>query len=263
MNALDDLLADTRQVDRLASTAIGRGRAELGDAIRSLHVSGADTGSTGRPRRRIIALASAAGVAAAAAAVVVTLVSAPAHLGSTNEATGTGGTSPTASAHGPVRSGNTIELAGYRIALPANYKLGKADTNCTADLHLSADETKRLVTTPAPGCPLLVASVQRTLPAGVDKFTIGQGDHAGNIVASFVGYQDWTAGEAYLPVKLSDGTTVYVTIDTGSAKHFAVGDNLTTQLMELEKGLQVSPTSPFTGTPLDKPTVNCNAHCNK
>ncbi|MGH8963552.1 MAG: hypothetical protein ACRDWT_20570 [Jatrophihabitantaceae bacterium] len=192
-------------------------------------------------------------------------MSAPAHSGSTNEATGTGGTRPTASAHGPELSGNTIELAGYRIALPADYKLGKPDTNCTADLHLSADETKRLVTTPAPGCPLLVTSVERALPSGASKFSMGEGGHDGAIIASFTGYTDWKAGQTYLPAKLPDGTTVYVTIDTGTGKTFAVGDNLATQLMELEKGLRVSPTSepPVSGPPADKPTVNCNAHCNK
>jgi hypothetical protein len=198
------------------------------------------------------------------AAVVVTLASAPAHSGSTNEATRTGDTGPTASAHSPAQAGNAIELAGYRIALPANYKLGKTDTNCTSDLHLNADETKRLITTPAPGCPLLVTSVERTLPSDASKFSLSQGGHDGSIIASFTGYNDWKAGKTYLPAKLPDGTTVYVTIDTGSAKTFAVGDNLTTQLMELENGLQVSPTSepPAAGTPAEKPTVNCNANCN-
>jgi hypothetical protein len=90
------------------------------------------------------------------------------------------------------------------------------------------------------------------------------GGNDGSIIASFTGYNDWKAGKTYLPAKLPDGTTVYVTIDTGSAKTFAVGDNLTTQLMELENGLQVSPTSepPAAGTPAEKPTVNCNANCN-
>jgi plasmid stabilization system protein ParE len=257
----------------MADDAASAPERSLDDALRSLRAAGADTGSAGRRRRRIIGLASAAGVAAAAAAVVVTLVSAPAHSGSTShEATGAGGTGtrPTVAAHGPELSGNTIELAGYRIALPANYKLGKADTNCTADLHLSADETKRLVTTPTPGCPLLVTSVARALPPDASKNSFSQGRDDGTVV-SFTTWSSEQTREVYLPTKLPDGTTVYVTLDGSDVRpgqagvYFNGGLYSVRQLEEFEQGVKVTATSElptYTGTPVDKPTVNCNANCN-
>jgi hypothetical protein len=42
-------------------------------------------------------------------------------------------------------------------------------TNCTSNLHLTADETTRLITTPDAACPLLIKSVLTALPAGVIK----------------------------------------------------------------------------------------------
>jgi hypothetical protein len=264
VNALDELLVDTGRVAGLAPDAIAKGRTQLDDAVQRLHPAGA-VGSAGHAHRPVSRLASAAGVAAAvaAAAVVLALATSSHHQVVTHAAT-----SPTSPGGGARNSGvvasdsptvgaNTIELAGYRITVPTNYTLGQADTNCTADLHLTADETKRLVTTPAPGCPLLVTSVQRALPPDVREQGVDRRNLDGTIT-SVIAWWSQQTHEVYLPTKLPDATTVYVTIDIGTSRTFAVGDTLLTQLMELENGLQVSPTSepPLNGTPVDMPTVN-------
>lgn len=284
MNTFEDVLAEAGRVDYLAPTSLERGRAELDDAVRSLDAGPSAARLRPDHRRRSFGfgVVSAAGLAAAAAAAAAAVVLGSTHTHSskgsdlTNEAPGgdpVGSGGPTV----PQGSGlpaHSIELAGYRITLPASYKVGKsavADAKCTADLNLNADEAERLITTPTPGCPLVIGSVQRTLPDDASKFTITQGDHAGVVVAAFIGYQDRNAGKTYLPVELPDRTTVYVTLrgSTVSASHADVGLGggyyTVQQLQQFEQGVRVTPTSQLPSRPLtspeDKPTVNCDVNC--
>jgi hypothetical protein len=147
----------------------------------------------------------------------------------------------------PAPTNNTIELIGYRIALPDDYRVGKAavtdDTNCTTALHLSAEETKRLITTPTPGCPLLITSAQRTLPPDASPFRYGRpGDST-----TVTGWMSLSTYQVYLPAKLPDGTTLYVSLHgstiAASATDIALSGSYynLSQLAELEHGMHVRP----------------------
>lgn len=269
MNVLDELLADTGQVEHLPAGALQRGRSALEEAVGALHPH------RRLPRRRLVglSLASVAGVAAAAAAVVA-LTTGLGHSATSHDAhsgpTATGSSTGVPKTVRPTLAANTIELAGYQITLPADYQVGKAiaadDTNCSAALHLSADETKRLITTPSPGCPVLIASVERTRPPDANPFRIGRPGYHGTVY----GWTSDSTQQMYLPVKLPDGTTVYVslhgsTIGANQADFGFYGtDYNASQLAELEQGMQVTPSSAlptYTHDPAPKPTVNCTASC--
>jgi hypothetical protein len=137
----------------------------------------------------------------------------------------------------------SIELAGYRLSFPAAYKLGAPDTNCTANLHLSADEKTRLITTPDAACPLLIKSVLSELPAGAIKDEVRgtegvrpDGSPAGSAdPGRSETYYRLTADGAtlYVPAKLPGGDTVYVTVEWGTSGFDGA------QLVELETGLHV------------------------
>ncbi len=196
-----------------------------------------------------------AGVATAVAVVLTLSGSASQSSQTTPEATRPAPTVSDSISTGTSSStvdGNAIVLAGYKLALPADYTTGKVDTNCTSELQLSADEQKRLITTPTGGCPLLVTSVRRDLPSGTiyeAPDTVCQSSD-GDMKAGFIGGSAVNTGsgwEVYLPAELPDGSTVYVTIDLLAGKegsdNLPACDTLTTQVAELAKGIEVTPAS--------------------
>jgi hypothetical protein len=242
-------------------------------------------------KRRVWPLATTGiGVAAATAAVLLT-VGGTANTPSAHH-TANGAPSPSTDASIPAPSTNpvaaptnTIELAGYRIALPANYKVGKAaatnDTNCTKNLHLSAESSKRLITTPNSQCPVLITSVLKDVPAGAEKHVLpGCYYHAGApedscdpdpglTLTIYDVTEEGLVQAVYIPAQLPDGSAVYVTLDwastaghvaakdlaiaqsTSSGQVVVVGDRIN-QLLELEHGLHVEralPVPPDNGQP--------------
>ncbi|HEY3737800.1 MAG TPA: hypothetical protein VGL26_10185 [Jatrophihabitans sp.] len=186
--------------------------------------------TTGR-RRWLVTSLTGIGVAAAAAAVL--LVVSGGFPGSSGNTSG----------------GNAIELTGYKIVLPANYKIGKGDTNCTTDLHLNADETKRLITTPKADCPLLIKSVENSLPSGALKLVL-----PAEVTFTIYVVVDGSTDTVYLPAQLPDGSTVYVTVDPTTLKSWASADGSGVvyfmlsggagpQFVQLEQGMRVEPLS--------------------
>jgi hypothetical protein len=202
-----------------------------------------------RSRRRRIVAARVAGIPLLAAVTVGAVTLWP----QTHPHAATGKTSagPTYAGGQPVPSVDTtrhaIELAGYTVSFPADYKLGAQDTNCTTDLHLSPGEQSRLVTTPDAACPLLIKAVLTALPPGVVKDVNRDGGGV-NPDGSRVGDQDPalaqtyyspTAGDAilYLPAEIPGGPTVYVALEFAGISPASVA-----QLGQLEHGLRVQPT---------------------
>lgn len=248
MNQLDDLLASTREVGDLPARGFERGRNALDDAVRS-------TRPQRRARASFVAPASGAVVVAAAVAVVISLSGSPRQSSQTTpdaagpaptegDSSGTGPSASAIGANGNTDSDNAVELTGYRVLLPANYKTGNAavaaDTNCTKDLHLTADETKRAVTTPNADCPLVITSVVEDVPAGADKIPGSNGLRTAYVVITP------STATSYIPAQLPDGSTVYVNIDwTVVDATDAALDQFRAQLVQLEHGLHVERTSPL------------------
>jgi hypothetical protein len=217
----------------------------------------ADRDYAPRTRRRAIPLLCAGVVATAAAVAAVVIVPLPAHdpsPGTVPDAAGpVTGSGVTDS---PASESNWVELGGYRLSFPAGYQLGRADTNCTKDLHLSATEIRRLVTTPEPGCPLLVTSVVRSLPTQADRVRFSETHHIGSgagssypdkvVTATIYLFGDGTTHvTTYVPAKLPDGSTVYVTVAGPPAGLDVRGSGRgpaysLAQLVEFEQGVDVS-----------------------
>jgi hypothetical protein len=207
-------------------------------AVTAEQVAAVATGTYSGRKRHTGSLALTGFAVAAAAAAAAVLLSSTGTDHDTKHPGAAANSPQTANSTAPATS--SIVLAGYRVTLPATYKLGQADTNCAAELHLSPGEAKRLITTPAATCPLLINSVASSLPPGAEKIvTVARAN--GGSADLYVG---GTPATIYLPAKLADATTVYVTLrkwqTTTGTVQITFDSALVTQLVNLEHGLQVT-----------------------
>ncbi|MCL2780786.1 MAG: hypothetical protein FWD74_04745 [Actinomycetia bacterium] len=235
-------------------------------------------GAAGSRRRKVgLGIAGAAVLAGAAAVAAVVLASAPSgsappaansHPASQNTVRENPTSQAARSSGASLADDNRITLAGYQIALPEGFKVGTtdgADTNCTADLHLKPGETERMVTTPAGGCPLVITSVVRSLPADArhsfiaiagqpgSAATVGAAGQPGSDAIAKI-YVSVAQSKLYVPAKLPDGSTVYVTVQNVGFSLARTGDDtvlvqvdgsvssyFVQQLQQLAAGMEVTP----------------------
>lgn len=246
MTMLDELLTHTGDVDGVAPPQLASRRivvmAAAGDpCIRARRV----------PFGRKIAFAAV--TAAAAAAIAIPLATAD-HQAARVDA----GRQPTGSQHGrPTTVGQdgrvSIQLAGYVVALPAGYHLAPAgSTNCNAGLSPTTG-TRVIPPGSANGCPLDIESVTAALPSNAtpSKHIGVRLNATGSTSTTITFYVVLAQPNAmlYFPVRLADGSTVYVTIGAHGvgASDTAIGDAITLdQASQLANGLTVAATKPCT-----------------
>jgi hypothetical protein len=246
MTILDELLTKTGDVDGVAPPQLASGRNVVMAAAGNPRVR-ARRVSVGRK------IAFAAVSVGAAAAIAIPLASAghqAARVDAGRHPTG----SPNAGSASVGRDGRvSVQLAGYVVALPAGYHLAPAgSTNCNAGLSPTTG-TRVIPPGSANGCPLDIESVTATLPSNAtpSKHTLMRGNATGSTSTTITFYVVLAQPNAtlYFPVRLADGSTVYVTIDAHGvvASDTDVGHAITVdQASQLANGLTVAATKPCT-----------------